>query len=433
MLKNSVLKNFSSLVMAQVFYKILTFIMMIIVIRYLGAEQFGILSYCLSFVWIFLFLADFGFSELFIRDVSSDKEKFGKYLDTILALKLIIALLLLLPIVLLGWLFSFDSGRFLVILILGISILLDSFMYFFRTIFRVQERMEYESILIAAEAIIKICIVGGIVLFRFNLSRVLLIALALLLVSLINFSINLFVFKTNYRKLRIRLNRKLAQYFLKSSLPFAAVYIFGFMNFRVDTIMLTWFKSNTASGWFNVNYRLIEQLFLIPGALSAVFLPVFSRLSRLPNKINELLGRLVLPMAIFSVIIVILCSVFRNIIIVTLYGKDLLPAADYLIILSLVAIPFFQKPLFEKIAFSFNAQKQICLIYISGFCINIILNLLLLPLWGINGVSFATFLSEVFVVTWSIVMSRRLIRSNLLVESIANNEKQSISQEYVYE
>ncbi|MBN1912813.1 MAG: oligosaccharide flippase family protein, partial [Candidatus Omnitrophica bacterium] len=57
-----ILKNFSSLILAQGFYKILTFFVLIFSARFLGVDKFGELSYCLSFVWIIIFVSDFGLS-----------------------------------------------------------------------------------------------------------------------------------------------------------------------------------------------------------------------------------------------------------------------------------------------------------------------------------------------------------------------------------
>src|SRR3989338_5257876 len=128
--------NFLSLITAQVVYKIFTFAMIIMMARYLGPDAFGGFSYASSFVWIFLFIADFGFAELFIRDAASDKGLIERYVNNIVTLKIFLSIFIYAVIIALAYVFSFGTEKFWMILILGMSVILDSFMYFFRSLFR---------------------------------------------------------------------------------------------------------------------------------------------------------------------------------------------------------------------------------------------------------------------------------------------------------
>ncbi|MFA5370490.1 MAG: flippase [Sideroxydans sp.] len=68
--------------------------------RYLGPEQFGILNYALAFVALFGAVAKLGIDQVVIRDLTNTPEKQGAILGTIFALKLaagLIALVLVFP------------------------------------------------------------------------------------------------------------------------------------------------------------------------------------------------------------------------------------------------------------------------------------------------------------------------------------------------
>src|SRR3989338_7848628 len=99
-------KNFSFLILAQVFYKILTFLVMILLARFLGVGDFGRLSFGISFVWVFLFLSDLGCSELFVRDVSLNTGFLKKYTDNMTAFKIVLSFTAYIVLVIFGRFFS---------------------------------------------------------------------------------------------------------------------------------------------------------------------------------------------------------------------------------------------------------------------------------------------------------------------------------------
>ena len=59
----------------------------IYVARYLGPEGFGLLSYTLSFVWLFSSLASFGLDDILVRELVQSPEKRNNLLGTVFWLK----------------------------------------------------------------------------------------------------------------------------------------------------------------------------------------------------------------------------------------------------------------------------------------------------------------------------------------------------------
>ena len=59
----------------------------IYVARYLGPERYGLLSYALSFVWLFSALASLGLDEILVRELVSHPEKRQNLLGTVFWLK----------------------------------------------------------------------------------------------------------------------------------------------------------------------------------------------------------------------------------------------------------------------------------------------------------------------------------------------------------
>ena len=63
----------------------------IIVARYLGREQYGIMNYVISFVAIFQVFSDFGLDHIQIREESKDPARKDVIIGTVFALKIMFA------------------------------------------------------------------------------------------------------------------------------------------------------------------------------------------------------------------------------------------------------------------------------------------------------------------------------------------------------
>ena len=405
--RRQIVRNFSSLIFAQVIYKLISFFIMIIIARFLGPDNFGIFSYGLSFVWLFLFISDFGFTEIFIRDVSRDKYLLKQYVNNIISLKLIIGSLVLLLIFFLSLRFSSDISKFWICLILGLSVIFDSFVYFFRSIFRVREAMEKEAALIVVEAVLKIVAIYFIIKIKIGLQSVILVSLAFLAASTLNLILNTLSFVSLYGVFSLTINKRLSVQLLKNSLPFALIYILSLINFRVDILMLSSKIGDMAAGYFSANYKLLEQFFLIPITLSYVYLPVFSRIAYSGDAMHNMALKTIMILLPVGIVIPVLFYFFGGTIISVIYGEGFIESAKYLYILSFSLLPFFVKPIIEKVFYAVNRQLVIFSVYLCGAALNIFLNCIAIPRWGINGASLSTFLSECIVIIVSFVIYLR--------------------------
>ncbi|MCX5694995.1 MAG: flippase [Candidatus Omnitrophica bacterium] len=411
LLKTKFFKNFSSIFFAQLIYKGFAFGVMIFLARYLGAQGFGEFSYGLSFVWAFLFISDIGLSELFIRDVAADKKLMVKYVNNSIALKLCLAVASYVFLAILAMLFCHDGVKFLVVMILGAAIIIDSNMYFFRCFFRVQEKMHYEAALMLVEIIFKCLILIIVFVTSWQISRVLIVSFAFLLVSAINLVITLGVFLFNYRTGKIGLEQKFWGYLLANGFTFVAISILGPINFRVDVLMLSALKDDIASGWFSANYRIIEQVYIIPFTIAIVSLPMFSRLSGSKNALLSRFNKLLVFQVLTGIFFTLLLFCFGSYLIKIIFGQEFFGAAALMPALSFVVLPLFMKPLFEKIIFSLHGQILLGLIYGGGLLLNILLNFVFIPRFGVSGASYATILTEMTIVILSFLVVNNRISS----------------------
>ncbi|MEI8008542.1 MAG: oligosaccharide flippase family protein [bacterium] len=77
--KQTIIKNTFRLLIAEGVSKGSLFLISILIARQLGPEQFGVMSFVISFVSLFIVLTDFGLTTLMVREVSRDESKLSEY------------------------------------------------------------------------------------------------------------------------------------------------------------------------------------------------------------------------------------------------------------------------------------------------------------------------------------------------------------------
>ncbi|MDO8550967.1 MAG: oligosaccharide flippase family protein, partial [Ignavibacteria bacterium] len=81
-------KNTSWLLTERIVRLIFSFLINIYVIRYLGPDDFGLLSYAISFAALFTTLATLGLDSIIIRELVKEPEKRDSYLGSVFIMKI---------------------------------------------------------------------------------------------------------------------------------------------------------------------------------------------------------------------------------------------------------------------------------------------------------------------------------------------------------
>ena len=260
-----IIKNFSSLLLANIFYKACTFLSMIILVRFLGPVGFGKFSYVLSILWIILFIADFGINEYLIRKCSGNKDAVSNYFSIALPLKVSLLILSYSLIAITAFVNYLDEVTFFLFFLLGIHVLVDSLTGYFRIIFRIEEKMHKEAFLFSIEGILKLLLVGSFIqIYNTNTSKEFYIAFAFIASSFISLTLAFLFSRKSLPRLSFNVSWSAFKSIRKESTPLALLYFLGLMNFRVDNLMLGYLSNDTAVGLYSTAWRLLEQLFIFP-------------------------------------------------------------------------------------------------------------------------------------------------------------------------
>jgi len=405
----SIIKNFLFLITSQGIYKIFSFITFLLLARCLGVSQFGLLSYAISFVYIFDFLTDFGISVIMVRDVSGEiDKKLKKYFNNIVSLKIVLSLVVYCFIILVSFMFHEENQMVNMILILSSALILDSFSSTFRAVFNIFEKMSVSALSMALEGLIKFSLV--VIFIDYFKNNLIVAAQIFLLASFVTFFFNIFLLRRKFIKFRVAFDRALWWKPLKVSSPIAFLALFQTVNFRISVVMLSKMTDSVATGIFAAGQRIIEPILVIPFTFTTAMLPTISRFVKTSaSNFSNSFNRSVIFLFLISLPFVFLLFFASKPLIVFLLGEEFAQSGNVVKILAVLLMPFFIRPVLEYFAFTLRKYKIIYFTGIAGTGLNIFLNALFIQKLGYSGACLSMLIAESFIAIVLLIGVKRLV------------------------
>ena len=384
-------KNTGLLFISQIVTYIISFLALIYTARYLGVENFGILSFALSLAGILIIFTDIGLSTLMTRELARNRSMVKEYTGNVIILKIILSAATIIFSMLLIY-FVYDNQTIEVVFLIILSYVLNSFSQMFYSIFQAQESMEYQSLGQVLNSIFLFLGIIGAIYFKLN---ILWFAMAYVITSGIITCYTIIIYRKMFSFPKIRFNPKFSKKIIKEAHPLSLAIIFSTIAFRNDTVMLSFMVGNTAVGWYTAPYRLIEALMFIPAVFTAAIYPVASNFYvSSHDSLKVVYKKSIEYLTIVSIPIVVIATLLANEIILLIYGSQFTESVIALQIL-IWSIPFiFLAYVFSTMMISTNKQNLALKIVIVSMILNILLNLIFIPIYTYVASSLITVLTE---------------------------------------
>jgi len=390
-------KNTSVLLVSQILSYIIAFFFNMYTARYLGAEGFGILSFAIAFTAIFGVFSDLGLNTLTVREVARDKSLAEKYLRNTALMKIILAIITLGSIVLLINILGYPEQTIKVVYLVTLSVILNGFSQMFYSIFRAYERMEYQSIgQILNSALM---LLGALFAISQGFS-VVGFASIYFIVSVVVLGYSFIVCVWRFVKPKMKVDLNFWKPTIKNALPFSLTLIIGGMFFNMDIVMLSAVKGDEFAGW----YKAAVTLILIISSASASFVhATFPMMSKSFVSDRNILKIMLEKSSKYLFIIALPISagifLFADRFILLIYGAEFTPAAIALQILSLYLPLRVISNVTGWTLASINREPLRTLSAGTALSLNVCLNFVLIPIFGIAGAGAATVISQTLLFT----------------------------------
>ncbi len=370
------------------------------VARYLGPEQFGVFSYALAFVAIFGSFAKLGLDDIVVRDLVHEPNKRDVYLGTAFWLKLFGAFITIGFVAFATVFTSSDHTTNLYIFIIASGIIFQSFevidFYFQSKVLSKFVSLCKITQLLLSSMMKMYFVFTGVGLFWF---------VVVSLVDQVTLAVSLYI---AYRYQRLgsfyrHFDLTTAKNLLKDSWPLILSGLVVTIYMRIDQVMIKEMLGAKEVGIYSAAVRLSEVWYFIPTVIVSSISPALISAKKQSEEIfHQRLHNSYKLLVILALMIAIPMTFLSSNLIDFLYGEDYKKSGEVLAILIWAGIPVFLGVISSQPLLLENLQRFSFYRTLIGCGSNILLNIILIPLFGIVGAAIATIISYL-IATFSLI------------------------------
>lgn len=389
-----------------------------------GAEEYGFYFAVFNFSFLFNILLDLGITNFNNKSIAQNRALLTKYLSNILVLKLILFALYLVITFASAYFINYSAEQIRLLYFLAFNQFLLSFILYLRSN------------------------LGGLHLFRTDamisvLDRMLMIIICALLLwgNLVDeFRIQYFVYAqtagygitvlvtfllvvrhAKRRWLRLNWNFPFLLAIARKSFPFAVLVLLMTFYNRIDSVMLERMLGEGArySGIYASAFRLLDAANMIAYLFSVLLLPIFARMIQQKQPL-EGLARLAFTLIITPALAVAVTAMFYSTevmqMLYPIHGGETLEVFHYRIeesarvfgLLMACFVAISSTYIFGTLLTANGSMGKLNLIAFSGMLLNILLNLLLIPVLFSTGSAIASLFTQLLVAVTQIFIVKRM-------------------------
>jgi len=376
---------------ARVVSRLVSLVVVIVLANALGATNYGRYTTLIAYLALVSVIADLGFNPLYTREAARNRKELGNYLGTLLVLKVALAAA---ASVILAIALSLGAGLSSLILPGAVLLIATAYANLLRNTFYAVGRAEFDAVAIIAE----IAIQGGLIFYgaRHNagVSFYIWAYVASFLFTIVYSLVVIRVFRLG--RVRLGFDVNLVRRWFPLALPFAFTFFLTNLYFRADVPILQHFRTFAEVGWYTFAYKPFEALQFIPLAIQVVVYPLLgvyfvtdvSRLKVAYERFFKVLVLLGWPLTVGTFVLV------HPIIRVFSPSGAFAQSEAALRILAFAIVFLFANSAFYAMLNAINRQHLNAWATGLAAAINIVLNLIFIPLFGYLAASTTTVVTE---------------------------------------
>lgn len=406
-----ILKQTSWLFLAQVLSRLIGFFYTLYVARVLGVSDFGLLTVALTYFSLLSAVSDFGFNRFLIREVARDKSQAPYLLCNISLTRLTLTSVLFAVFAVAIYILDADKLRVSLILLAVLAVLPQTLAQTLDGIFVALQRLSVSALALALTSLVTAMMGYFLIASGFGptgaVSALIFGQLVYLLI------LGLFLLRTQCVRLVAIKLPTLKSIFI-GSLPYGVLGIMGLLYFRIDTLMLSYFRGSFETGLYGVSFRFLEAVVIIPSVLSVALFPVLAKLhDHNLKQLGRLYFRSLKVMGFLGVVtlggyFLILPWVIEN------FLPNYISSIPAVRVLALsIPFMFLHMPAVQVLLSTDKFLKSVVGWSLLTLGFNVLANFLFIPSYGLMAAAWITTLSEIlsfvvfFLLTKFQVLDRR--------------------------
>ncbi|MBW6490577.1 MAG: oligosaccharide flippase family protein [Lentimicrobium sp.] len=365
-----------------------------------GAEDFGFYFVVFNFSFLFNILLDFGITNFNNKNIAQNTQLLNKHFSSILIIKLLLAIVYFLVTFLSGILWGFRGNELWILALLGLNQFFISFILYLRSNISALLLFKTDSVISVLDRILMIVICsvllwGRVTEKQFRIEWFVYAQTASYLVTAM-VALWIVIRKASFRKLNW--NYPFFMVIVKQSLPFAILVLLMTFYNRIDSVMLKGLlpkdEGNLQAGIYAHAYRLLDALNNIAYLFSVLLLPIFARLIKKSERVDDLSKLSFTLLFVVSVIFSVTSYFYSYPIMDLMYEHYIYESAKVFSILMGCFIAISTTYIFGTLLTANGNLKQLNFVAAGGMILNISLNLVLIPRYGALGSAWTSLITQ---------------------------------------
>ncbi len=393
--------------------KLLSFGFSVLIVRHLGAEAFGQYAAVLSFGAVFVFLADLGLNLYAVREVARSREEGQRVaqIDTlysdVFALRLLLTLVATSVTLLAAGLTGRPPIMVGAIALSSLGLLMYSLQGPCEAVLFGFER----AYLVARAKVLAqfvFVVTGAIALFLgygyYGLIVANLLGIALMTINCWQAVMRLGI--RHRRSMALRWPR-----LLRASMPFGMIGLMLGLSYKFDTILLNVFRGDVETGYYSAGYNLVFSVVLLSNVLNTSLYPSLVRqAASAPERLASTCASALRYLMLVALPVAVGGCLMAERLVLFLYTGEYLPTSSVLRIVIWVVPLMFTSEFLQYVALVRGQERLVARSVAVSTGMNVILNLLLIPHFGILAAAAVTVVTELVLVVQYAWIQRALVQ-----------------------
>jgi O-antigen/teichoic acid export membrane protein len=394
-------RNSLLVMLAQVAIKLLSFAFTVLIVRQLGASEFGQYAAIAAFGSVFLFIGDLGLSPFLVREVARLRDapdgdaQISALYGTVLSLRLLLSLLGVALMLVAAWLTDRPAAMIGALALNGLSMLLYGAQGTSEAVLAGYERLDlpararvvYQLLFVALGGA---ALVGGLGYY------------GLIYATLVGVITLTLLCMRAAARLGVRVGRPAPQRFaplIRASIPFGVVAFTLGLSYKFDSVLLSIFHGDTVTGYYNAAYSLVFSTVFLSNAINTALYPSLTRQAAADARSVPLVyGRVIRYLLVIGLPIAVGGAFLAPRIVPFLYGDEYLPAIPALqLVIWVVPLMFLSEFLGYAVIIGGREGRVARSVLVSTGA-NVALNLALVPRIGLMAAAVMTVVTELILV-----------------------------------
>ena len=389
---NRLMKNVSWIFVGNIFHAILAFLLNIFVARILTLDDNGLITYSTSWINFLAGAGTLGFNVVISREFAKNEKNANQYIWSCICARVVFAIVAITLLQFAVYVLSpSDSLLHIIVLCQSSSILFSSFdifTYWYQYKNQAKVTAIYRFIAFVISAIWRVVAIGvwkSLVCYVAGVSAETLL-----------FVLFLGIFYKHHYTGMIQIDKETIKHMLKSSYPFVFSEVLSSIYGQADRIMLKSMVDNSAVALYNASATLAGLVVIIPTTLITGFRPDIMDAKITDEVLYKRRLRQLYSIVFWSCVAYgLFITVFAKQIILLLYGEKYLGAVSSLSLIVWYTSFSYFGAINNVYMAAENKQRWVQITTLVGAISNVVMNLILIPEWGIVGAALASLLTQI--------------------------------------